>query len=752
MSTTIRADKPPTTDDDTPRGPLATFAMALIARHRLTLAAVGLLTLIAALAGIGVADRLSTGGYVDDSFDSVRADAVLADRFGAGSPNLVLVAEADDGVRSAAAAAAGRALTQRLTQRPEVVYALSYWTLSDTDPDAGASLRSPDERTALVLVRLAGDEDTVNQTAHRLIPEFVTDTGPLRVHATGLAPVNDAVERQSSADLTRAELIAAPLTLLILLIAFGSVTAALLPVLVGGVAVLTSLAVLRLLAELTPVSIFALNITTALGFGLAVDYSLFLVTRYREELRAGRDSVTAIVTMVRTAGRTVVFSAVTVLLSFAALLVFPIYFLRSLAYAGIAVVGLSALTSLLLVPPLLALLGHRVDRYDPLRSMRAKASGSRVWHRLSHRVMRRPIAVGTAVSAGLLILAIPFAGADFALLDDRVLPREDPVVVAGELVRQQFPATILAPTSVVLTDLDIDTADGARALSEYARELSAVPGSARVDSAVGSFVDGAPVRGPGLMSLALRGDGATWLSVSADVEPNSSDGARHLRALRAVDAPGEALIGGDAAMLVDTKDMLVSRIPFAALVIVLSMLILVFLFTGSVVLPVKQIALNALSLTASFGAMVYVFQDGHLKWLVGDFVHTGQLEVTVPILMFCIAFGLAMDYSLFLLSRIREAYLRTGDNTEAVAFGMQRTGALISTAAIIVAVVLGAMATSDLSLLKLLGAGLALAVLVDATVVRGLLTPAVMRLLGDRNWWAPAPLRRLHDRLGLSDG
>ncbi|WP_218586449.1 MMPL family transporter [Nocardia cyriacigeorgica] len=747
MTTTARTERSPAAEDDSPRGPLAALARTLIARHRLTLAAVGLITLLAALAGAGVTDRLSTGGYVDDSFESVRADAILADRFGAGSPNLILVAEAEGGVGSAAATAAGRALTQRLAERPEVVYALSYWTLGDA---AEPPLRSPDGSVALVLVRLAGDEDTVNRTAHQLIPEFVTDWEPLRVRATGLAPVNDAVERQSAADLTRAELIAAPLTLLILLFAFGSFTAAVLPVLVGGVAVVTSLAVLRLIAEATPVSIFALNITTALGFGLAVDYSLFLVTRFREELRAGRTPSAAIVAMVRSAGRTVVFSAVTVLLSFAALLVFPIYFLRSLAYAGMAVVGLSALTSLLLVPPLLTVLGPRIDRWDPLRGLRAKAAGSRVWHRLSHRVMRRPISVATAVTAALLVAAFPFAGASFALLDDRVLPPENPVVLAGETVRQHFAATTSAPISIVLPE--VDATGEAHAVAEYARTLSAVPGSARVDSAVGSFADGAAIAGPGPLSAIYRSEGANWLSVTAGVEPNSSAGADHVRALRAVDAPGTALIGGDAAMLADTQDMLISRIPRAALVIVASMLVLVFLFTGSVVLPVKQIVLNALSLTASFGAMVYVFQDGHLKWLVGDFVHTGRLEVTVPILMFCIAFGLAMDYSLFLLSRIREEFLRTGDNTEAVAFGMQRTGALISTAALIVAVVLAAMATSQLSLLKLLGAGLALAALVDATLVRGLLTPAVMRLLGRWNWWAPRPLRRLHDRLGLRDG
>ncbi|MBA9005217.1 MMPL family transporter [Thermomonospora cellulosilytica] len=740
MSTsTVRRDA--VRSSTVPAGRLASIARALAGRHRVALLLTALFAILAAVTGGGLEKHLSAGGYTADSFESVRADRMLAERFRAGSPNLILVVRADGDIAAGPAAAAGRALVRRAAGSPGVVYVRSYWTTGD------ASLRAADGRTGLVLIKLAGDEDTVNRTSHALVPRLVEGNGPLQVRATGPAPVNEEVERQSAEDLTRAELLAAPLTLLILLIAFGSLVAAGLPVLVGVVSVAGTLVVLRLLTEVVPVSIFALNIATALGFGLAVDYSLFIVTRYREELGRGREVVEAVVVSLRTAGRTVVFSALTVMLSFAALLVFPIYFLRSLAYAGIAVVGMSAAASVLVMPPLLALIGRRIDRFDPLARLRRRRSGGGGgWQGLALWVMRRPVAVGASVAVLLIVLALPFTQARFGLMDDRVLPRDNPAQTAADVVRHEFTGAGTAPVVIALPGLD--PARRAADLADYARRLSTLPGTERVDSAVGSFADGRQVAPP---SGAFHAQGSTWLSVLSDTAPSSPAAERRVRAVRALDAPVPALVGGDAATLVDTKRMLADRLPWALAIIVVSMLVLLFLFSGSVVVPVKQLVANLLSLTASFGAMVYVFQDGHLKWLVGDFVHTGWLELTVPILMFCVAFGLAMDYSVFLLSRIREEYLATGDNTRAVAFGVERTGRLITAAALIVATVLGAMATSQLSILKLLGAGLALAVLVDATLVRGLLVPATMRLLGHANWWAPGPLRRLHARMGLKE-
>ncbi|WP_116110717.1 MMPL family transporter [Amycolatopsis ruanii] len=705
-----------TTSTTAPGGALSTLARRLL-RHRVrALVLAAFFAVLAGVFGSVAAGELSSGGYTAPSFESVRADRMLADRFHAGAPDFVLVVRAGDDV--SAHAAAGTRLTERLATTPGVRFAHSYWTTGDP------ALRSADGRSALVVAKLSGDDTEISHTARALAKDLGGRHDGLDVLATGSATVNEEADRQSAADLTRAELIAAPLTLLILLVAFGLAAAAALPVLIGAVTVAGTLAILRLLTTVTPVSIFGLNIATALGFGLAVDYSLFLVTRYREELAAGRDTAEAIVTMLRTAGRTVLFSAVTVGLSLSALLVFPIYFLRSLAFAGIAVVALAALASILVLPPVLALLGHRLDRFDPFARLRRHRLG--LWRRLAVRVMRRPVLVGASAATVLVALALPFGQAQFGLLDDRVLPRDSPAQIAGDAVRTEFPGGGAAPVVVVLPDADPP------AVAAYAQSVAGLPGTARVDIGASSGQGG-------------------WLSVASTAEPNSAAAEEHVRAVRALPAPGPALVGGDAAVLTDTKDMLAERIPWAALIIVVSMLVLLFLFSGSVVIPLKQLVLTVLSLTASFGAMVYVFQDGHLKWLVGDFVHTGQLEVTVPILMFCIAFGLSMDYSVFLLSRIREEYLAHGDNTRAVAAGLERTGRLVSAAALVVAVVLAAVATSGLSVLKLLGVGLALAVLVDATLVRGLLVPSAMRLLGAVNWWAPARLRRWHDRFGLHD-
>ncbi|MGK5544277.1 MMPL family transporter [Streptomyces sp. URMC 127] len=731
-----------------PHGRLAALARLLVRRKAPVFLLVAALSVAAALFGAGAEKHLSSGGYTPENSESARAERLLEERFGAGAPNMVLLADAKAQVEETAAARAGRELTEQIRSSAGVVFAESFWTTGDP------SLRSKDGRSALVLVKLAGDEDRATRRAHDLLPRITGAQGPLTVTATGQAPVNDLLEKQSAEDLTRAELLAAPLTLLILLAAFGSLVAASLPMLVGIVSVVGTLAVLRLLASVTDVSLFAMNVTTALGFGLAVDYSLFIVTRYREELAGGRDVREAVAESLRTAGRTVLFSSLIVALSLAALLVFPVYFLQSLAYAGIAVVLLAALATLLIMPPVLAVIGRRIDRLDLFAPLRRRLPGARpdgvgVWHRLSTSVMRRPVLTGGAVVVLLLLLAVPFGHARFGLTDDRILSRDSSAQVAADAIRSDFSGASTAPVTVVLPDLDPKAQESR--LKEYAIAISRVEHTKRVDSALGSWAAGKLVAPPGETSALYTGGKGTWLSVVSTVNPNSAAGEDYARAVRAVEAPSRALVGGEAASLVDTKAALADRIPWAAALIVLSMLVLLFLFSGSVVIPLKALVFNLLSLTASFGAMVYVFQDGHLKWLVGDFVHTGQLEVTVPLLMLCVAFGLSMDYTVFLLSRIREEYLTTGDNTRAVVFGMEHTGRLISAAAAVVATVLAALATSQLSLLKLLGAGLALAVLVDATLVRGILVPAFMKLIGRANWWAPGPLRKLHNKAGLHD-
>jgi putative drug exporter of the RND superfamily len=556
----------------------------------------------------------------------------------------------------------------------------------------------------------------------------------------------------------------------VLLLVFGGAVAASLPLLVGLVAVLGTLAVLAAMVAFTDVSVFALNITTALGFGLAVDYGLFVVTRFREELDAGRPPHDAVRATVVSAGRTVLFSALTVAISLASLLVFPLYYLRSFAYAGIAVAALAATGAILVLPALLAVLGHRVDAL-PLRGLMARIGGGRgahrapvdtrggrvrtgsgFWHRLATFVMRRPWPVVLVVVSLLLLLGAPFLRASFALPDDRLAPAASEAHQVAQALRVDYPALAADAAYVVAPRVPRATTRWT-AVEAYAIALSRVPGVTRVEAMTGAYTRGHVV------DVATRPDprfvardgAATWFAVVTGVESYSSAGERLARDLRAVPAGFAVDVGGNAAHLVDTKATLRHGLPYALLVVGLSTLIVLFLFTGSVLVPVKAVVLNLLSLTATFGAMVWGFQDGHLRGLLGGFQLTNTLELTTPILMFCIAFGLSMDYEVFLLSRIKEEYDRTGDNTSAVALGLERTGRLITSAALIVIVVLLALATSSNTMLKLLGVGLALAVAVDATLVRGALVPAFMRLAGEANWWAPGPLRRLHARVGLTE-
>src|SRR5215471_926211 len=704
-------------------GALAGIARLLVDRRRIVLLLAAIAVTGAALAGLSASRHLSSGGFTPASAESARADQILAQRFGAGAPNVVLVARADrsgapaPGAPAAPAAQAGLALTQRIAAAPGVVYARSYWTTGDR------ALESRDGRTALILVKIGGSDDAARAAWQALMPAVTGQHGPLAVQATGTLPVNAALDTQSAKDLSRAELVAAPLTALILLAAFGSLLAAGLPLLVGIASVAGTFAVLRGLAAVTPVSVFAENITTLLGFGLAIDYSLFLVTRYREELARGRPVREAIAASVSRAGRTVLFSALTVIASLAAMTVFPLYYLRSLAYAGIAVVALAAAASLLILPPVLAVAGHRINRFDVFAPVRRRLPGSRagrgLFYRLAAWVIRRPAGTGIIVAGLLVTLALPFAHVRFGMADDRVLPRGAAAQVAADTVRAEFPRAATLPVTVVLPGrVSRDRSE------EYKQNLTAVPGTI---SAAGPFT------GP---------SGGAWYSLVTGADPNSAAARRYVAAVRAVPAPGQALVGGDAATFVDEKAALDGRIASAAAIIAASMLLLLFAFTGSVVIPLQALVLNLLSLTASFGAMAYVFADGHLRWLTGDFVVTGWLELTTPLLMFCVAFGLSMDYTVFLLSRIREHYAATGDPAGAVVAGLDRTGRLITAAALIVASVLGALTTSGISLLKMLGFGLALAVLVDATLVRGLLVPAVMKLTGRASWWAPRSLAR----------
>jgi RND superfamily putative drug exporter len=739
---------------------LARVAEFAVRRRRTVLGAVVMLLVLAAVTGGGVADRLGSSGFAAPGNESTRAAAVVDRSFAGGPPNLVLyVRPLGGGLDSPAVVAAGRVLTARLAAEDGVGPPASYWV------GGVRSLRAADGRSALVVARVVGDQDTVKRRMNALYAAYSGRHGAINVQVGGQPAAERELNERSQHDLERADAVAAPLVLLILLLVFGSAVAALLPLTIGLVAVLGTLAVLRLLTAVTEVSIFALNITTALGFGLAIDYGLFVVTRFREERDGGLPVAEAVVVATTTAGRTVLFSALTVALSLSSLLVFPLYFLRSFAYAGIAVVALAALSAVIVLPALLAVFGHRVDALDVraglrrLLRMAPRSPGSRTalgagfWHRLALFVMRYPVPIAIGVIVLLVGLGAPFLRASFALPDDRLLPRASESHLVAEALRTEFVSTS-TDTAYVVAPRVPPAASGTAELTAYATEASRQPHVSRVDGPTGSFVAGRRV-GPGQPRFSASSGRTAWFAVTTPLEGYSAAAERLAGDLRRVHAgPGglPVLVGGNAAHLLDTKATLRTGLPWALGIVGFSTLVVLFLFTGSVLIPVKAIGLNLLSLTATFGAMVWGFQEGHLRPLVGDFLVTGTLELTTPILMFCIAFGLSMDYEVFLLSRIREEYQATGDNTAAVALGLERTGRLVTSAALLIVVVLLALTTSSVTLLKLLGVGLALAVAMDATLVRGLLVPAIMRLAGPANWWAPAPLRRLHGRIGLREG
>ncbi|MDX2691490.1 MMPL family transporter, partial [Streptomyces scabiei] len=703
------------------------------ARPRLSLLVALVLTALAVVAGSDVADRLGSGGWEDPAAQSTYATKALEREFPDSQPNFLLLVDAGRAsVDDPAVAAEGKRLTERLAAEKGVRGVASYW-------QTGApTLRAEDGGEALIAARLTGDETAANKTLDRIAPELRGTHGPVEVRIGGILAVRHEMQTTIQEDLLRAELIALPVTLVLLVMVFGSAVAALLPLGVGIVAILGTNAILRGLTEITDVSVFALNLTTAMGLGLAIDYALFIVRRFREELAGGADSPTAIATTLRTAGRTVLFSALTVAVSLAAMMVFPQYFLKSFAYAGIAVVLLAAGAALILLPAALILLGDRVNAFDLRKLFRrrkaadtaadatpAKEEGA-AWGRTAALVMRRAPYFAIATTAGLLLLGLPFLGVKFGTADDRQLPSTAESHVVQQHLREGFPGSPGGGLAVL--------AEGEATKTEYAgykQRLADLPDVLRVE-------------GP-----LVHGDWA-YFTVQPEGDAVDEGAQRLVDDIRSMDTPFDTSVTGTAAVLVDTKAAIGEGTPWALAFIATVTLILVFLLTGSVLIPLQAVLLNALSLTAMFGALVWVFQDGHLSGLLA-FTSPGSIETTLPVLMFCVAFGLSMDYGVFLLSRIKEEYDHSGDHVGSVRYGLQRTGGLITAAAVILAVVMIAIGTSRVTNTKMLGLGIALAVLMDAMVIRSLLVPAVMRLTGRATWWAPAPLKKFHARFGLTE-
>ncbi len=715
-----------------------------------------LLAVLTAVLGIPVANHLSAGGFQDPGSESARAAQVLSEKFGQSDQQLLITVTDPAGADAATARRVGTDIVARLDASPNVLNVTSPWTSA---PAAAAELLSTDGDTGLIIATLDGGENTAQKYAAELIGPVVGERDGVRVLAGGSAMIMKQINEQTMHDLVRMEAIAVPLSFIVLVWVFGGVVASLLPMVVGLMAVLGAMSVLRLLTGFTEVSIFALNITTALGLALAIDYTLLIVSRYRDEIAGGATPEAALLRTMSTAGRTVLFSAVTVALSLSALLLFPMYFLKSFAYSGVATVAFAAAAAVIVTPALIVLLGDRLGALDLRRWLRRVLGRPEpveppmermLWYRSTKAVMRRSVPIGTAIVALLVLLGTPFLRIEFGSPDDRVLPKTASAHQVGDQLRDGFSSdlnnglTVVVPDAEGMTDAEFD---------RYAADLSGVPDVTLVSAPGGTFVNGNRVGPPS--APAAVADGSAFLSVRSTTPLYSEASNVQLDRLHAVAEPGgrEALIGGGAQMNRDIVDAVTSRMPLVLILIGVITFMLLFLLTGSLVLPLKAIVLNVLSLSAAFGALVWVFQEGHLGAL--GTTPTGTMEANIPVLMFCVAFGLSMDYEVFLLARIREFWLNSGgsraDADESVALGLARTGRVVTAAALIMAIAFAALIAAQVSFMRIFGLGLTLAVLVDATLVRMALLPAFMQVMGKRNWWAPRPLARLHARIGISE-
>ncbi len=697
---------------------LASLARLMFRRRRRVLVGAVLLVIFAGAIGGPVAGLLDS----EDDFDPPGAEAVqareaIADATGASAtPDVIALVRLGAPADSAAAQAELRDVA-RAAAGPEVARVDAY------EPGGPRELVSTDGRSSYVAVTLrdGADSDAVIDRMEDL--PHVALGGP--------DVINEQAGTQVQEDLARAELLAFPLLFLVSLLVFRGVVAALLPLGVGMITVLTAFLMMRGVNEVEPMSVFALNLIIGLGLGLAIDYSLFIVSRFREEVEQGRDTAAALVMTLRTAGRTVVFSAATVAAALAALLVFPQRFLYSMGIGGILVTLIAATVSLTVLPALLAALGPRVNALSPARwraAIHRDAAGdeSGFWYRFSRWVMRRPGAIAATTALLLIVLGLPFTQIQFTGLDASVLGTSHSARVVEDALQTEFPPNRTSPVLVAARA----PASAAPEVREYAQRLGELPGVLAVQD---------PVAADGLWRIGVVAPGERLDQSAKDT----------VEAVRAVDAPFPVQVGGSTAEFLDQQSALADRIPVALLILAVTTLVILFLMTGSVVLPVKALVMNVLSLTAAFGILKLIFQDGRLEGLLG-YTSQGALESSQPILLFALAFGLSTDYGVFLLTRIKEAHDGGLPTDEAVAVGLQRTGRIVTAAAVLFCIAIGAFVTSEMIFIKQLGLGTALAVLIDATIVRALLVPSLMKLLGEWNWWAPRPLARLHARIGLS--
>ena len=700
-------------------------------RRRLILVIALLVATTGAVWGTTIFAKVQTAGGFNAPNSQSQQEANLAtSAFGRDAGDVVVLYSSK--ILTTASPAFRSAVTASLAALPREKaesYA-SYWSTGSRQ------FVSASGHQTYAVIELAGSTDTARQGSYDAIRADLSAPG-LLAQIGGVVPTDETIDQQTTASITRAEGLSFPILLILLLVIFGSLTAAGLPLAIGALGILGSFTALRLLTLVTGVSVFSLNITTILGLGLGIDYGLFLVTRFREELIQQGTVEDAVARTVATAGRTVLVSGVTVAIVLASLMLFPETILRSIGYGGVATVLVDMIAALTVLPALLAVLGPKVNslriRRSVARSPAAENTGA--WYRLAHSVMRRPVLYAAPIVVLLLGLGMPFLHVVWGGVDATALPSSAAPRLVTEALNSDFPGNPTSPIETIVAFNGPVNGSPARAaaLASYAGRLDHVPGvsSARVTGIHGNIarIDLSYAPGPYTpQARAITGQ-------VRDVAPP---------------AGATAQTGGQSAALTDELSSIGDTLPWMALAVILATFLLLFLAFGSLVLPLQAIAANALSLSAMYGVVTWIFQDGHLSGVLG-FSPNGTISPTIPVLMFAIMFGLSMDYEVFLVSRIRERYVATGDNTGAIASGLQRTGGVITSAALLLIVVIGMFSISSITFIKLLGVGMIVALVIDATLVRMLLVPATMRLLGDANWWAPAPLRRLYARYGFRE-
>ncbi len=679
--------------------------------------------LVAAALGGSVANRLDPYGADDPATETVESRERLHDA-GLRIPAVLAIVK-DAPVAAPATRARVEALERSVRRRPDVKSVTGYY---DTHSPVFVS---KDGRSTYFAVALKTFDDKKWQETGADIADELSKRPGVIVGGAAVAQeqVNDQVEK----DLRMAEMLAFPLLFLLSFLFFRSLVASVLPLMIGGLAIVGTFLILRIASEVGSISIFALNLTTALGLGLAIDYSLFVVSRYREEIAKDGPGLAAMRRVLATAGRTVFFSSLTVSAALASLLVFPQRFLYSMGLGGALVALFAALISLTVLPAVLTLLGTRVNSLSPRFLQRRAEADTRpdesgFWYRLSRFVMRRPVPVATLSAALLIVMGIPFFNIKFDTVDPTVLPTSASARQAYETVSHEFPPYRETPIWI-----DVE-GGGPKAAALVAAQVRRVKGVAEVNP-----------------PLPLKGDVTALQVVSSHpfVSEASQTTVKQIRDLRP--PPGTTtLVGGATADFVDLQSSLTSHLPIVLGIIVIATLTILFLMTGSVILPIKSLLMNFLNLSAVFGLLVLIFQDGRFEGFL-NYTSPGAIEQTMPILLFAVAFGLSTDYAVFLLSRIKEARDNGASDSECVAIGLERTGRIVTAAALLFAVAMFAFATSQIIFIKENGVGTALAVLIDASIVRALLVPSLMELLGKWNWWAPKPLRRLHQRFGVSE-